>query len=75
MARFSNLSWLQRITLVLFVIMVANWAMVSITGYSLLGGDLFTLFFIVFFVLLGLTLIPPLVRRIVWRVRHRLLVA
>ena len=75
MARFSNLSWLQRITLVLFVIMVANWAMVSITGYSLLGGDLFTLFFIVFFVLLGLTLIPPLVRRIVWRVRHRLLVS
>ena len=75
MAGLSTLSRLQRITLILFVIMVANWVMVSTTGYSLLGGDLFTLFFIVFFVLLGVTLIPPVVRRVVWRVRYRLLVS
>ena len=75
MAGLSTLSRLQRITLILFVIMVANWVMVSTTGYSLLGGDLFTLFFIVFFVLLGVTFIPPVVRRVVWRVRHRLLVS
>src|SRR5438128_579782 len=54
--------------------MVANWVMVSTTGYSLLGGDLFTLFFIVFLVLLGLTLIRPLIRKLVWRVRNRLFV-
>ncbi len=65
---------LQRITLILFVIVVTNWIMSAATGYSLLGGDLFTLFFILFFILLGLTFIPPLVRKVVWRVRNRLLV-
>ena len=74
MTRFSKLSRLQRITLILFVIMVANWAMVSTTGYSLLGGDLFTLFFIVFFVLLAVTFIRPLTKKLVWRVRNRLFV-
>jgi sigma-B regulation protein RsbU (phosphoserine phosphatase) len=72
--RLSKLSRLQRITLILFVIMVANWAMVSTTGYSLLGGDLFTLFFIVFFVLLAVTVVRPLAKKLVWRVRNRLLV-
>jgi len=60
---FSQLTWLQRITLILFVTVVVNWVVASITGYSLLGGDLFTIFLIVFSVLLGLTLIRPLMRR------------
>jgi len=60
---FSQLTWLQRITLILFVTVVVNWVVASTTGYSLLGGDLFTIFLIVFSVLLGLTLIRPLMRR------------
>src|SRR5262247_2016651 len=44
------------------------------TGYSLIGSDLFTILFIVFLVLLGITLVRPLVRKLVWRVRNRLLV-
>jgi len=60
---FSQLTWLQRITLILFVTVVVNWVVASITGYSLLGGDLFTIFLIVFSLLLGLTLIRPLMRR------------
>src|SRR5215467_2713056 len=71
---FSRLNRLQRITLILFVIVVTNWVMVSSTGYSLLGGDLFTVFFIILLVLLALTLIRPLMRKLVWRVRNRLLV-
>src|SRR6266850_6386347 len=70
----SRLTRLQRITLILFAIVVTNWLMVSTTGYALLGGDLFTFFFIVFLVLLALTLIRPLMRKVVWRVRNRLLV-
>src|ERR1700741_1253421 len=48
--------------------------MVSAIGYSLLGGDLFTIFFIVFLVLLGITLLRPVMRKLTWRVRNRLLV-
>src|SRR5262249_28847057 len=44
------------------------------TGYSLIGSDLFTILFIVFLVLLAITLVRPLVRKLVWRVRNRLLV-
>ena len=61
-----KLTRIQRITLILFIIAVTNWLMVSTTGYSLLGGDLFTFFFIVFLVLLGFTLFRPL-RKVLWR--------
>src|SRR5262245_4740468 len=71
---FSRLNWLQRITLILFLTVVLNWIGFSTTGYSLIGGDLFTILFIVFLVLLGVTLVRPLVRKLVWRVRNRLLV-
>src|SRR5215813_1901546 len=71
---FSRLNWLQRITLILFATVVLNWIGLSTTGYSLIGGDLFTILFIVFLVLLGVTLVRPLVRKLVWRVRNRLLV-
>jgi phosphoserine phosphatase RsbU/P len=71
---FSRLNWLQRITLILFATVVLNWIGFSTTGYSLIGGDLFTILFIVFLILLGVTLVRPLVRRLVWRVRNRLLV-
>src|SRR5215831_16465751 len=71
---FSRLNWLQRITLILFATVVLNWIGFSTTGYSLIGGDLFTILFIVFLVLLVVTLVRPLVRKLVWRVRNRLLV-
>jgi phosphoserine phosphatase RsbU/P len=58
----------------LFVTVVVNWLIASITGYSLIGGDLFTILFIVFLVLLVITLFRPVVRKVVWRVRNRLLV-
>lgn len=55
------MSRIQRITIILFVIVVTNWAMVNFTGYTLIGGDLFTVFLIVFLILLVLSLIRPLV--------------
>jgi phosphoserine phosphatase RsbU/P len=70
----SRLTRLQRITLVLFAIVLANWLMASTTGYTLLGGDLFTVFLILFLVLLSLTLVRPLARKVLWRVRNRLFV-
>src|SRR5947207_553199 len=69
-----KLNRLQRITLILFAIVVTNWIMTSATGYSLLGGDLFTVFLIVFLALLSLSLIRPIVRSVLWRVRNRLFV-
>jgi hypothetical protein len=60
---------LQRITLVLFVIVVANWVVMSATGYSLLGGDLFTLFFIVFLVLTTIALAAAVMRKVRCRAR------
>ncbi|HEY2383889.1 MAG TPA: hypothetical protein VGK48_22160 [Terriglobia bacterium] len=48
-------------TMILFVIVVVNGVMVRFTGYTLIGGDLFTLFLIVFLLLLIVTLVAPLV--------------
>jgi uncharacterized membrane protein len=59
-----RLNRLHRITLVLFIIVVANWVAVSISGYSLMGGDLFTLFLIVAVLFLGLTLVWPAIKRL-----------
>jgi hypothetical protein len=47
----------------LFVTVVANWLTDRATGYALIGGDLFTVLFIGFFVLAALTLLPPLIRK------------
>src|SRR5262249_1710038 len=73
-SRLSRLSRLQRVTLILFVLVAANWVMESATGYSLLGGDLFTVFFVFFFALLCLTLLRPVMQKVLWRVRNRLFV-
>jgi hypothetical protein len=51
------LSRLQRITLILFVTVVGNWVVAWFTGYSLIGGDLFTFFLIVFLLLLVVSLV------------------
>jgi sigma-B regulation protein RsbU (phosphoserine phosphatase) len=74
MRLLSRLNWLQRITLILFVLVMANWITSSTVGYALIGGDLFTFLFVISVCLLALTLIGPIVRKIVWRVRNRLLV-
>jgi hypothetical protein len=61
MSFFSRLNRVQRMTMILFVIVVVNGVMVRFTGYTLIGGDLFTLFLIVFLLLLIVTLVAPLV--------------
>lgn len=61
MSFISRLNRVQRMTLILFVIVVANGLMIRFTGYTLIGGDLFTLFLIVFLLLLIVTLVAPLV--------------
>jgi uncharacterized membrane protein len=66
---FSRLTWIQRITIVLCVIVLTNWLMASATGYVILGGDLFTIFLIVFVIVLALTIVRPLIRRLLGRVR------
>src|SRR5882672_6040886 len=48
--------------------------MVVATGYSLMGGDLLTAAFVVSLTLLAFSFVPPLMRKVVWRVRNRLLV-
>ena len=58
-----RLTRLQRLTLVLFVIVVTNWILVSFTGYSLMGGDLFTVFFIVLLVLSTIVLAGTVMRK------------
>ena len=63
MPQLSRLNWIQRVTLILFVTVVANWLTDRATGYALIGGDLFTVLFIAFFVLAALTLLPPLIRK------------
>ena len=67
----DRLTRIQRITLVLFVIVVTNRVMVSATGYSLLGGDLFTFFFIVFLALSSVTLAGSVMRKVRCKVRNR----
>jgi hypothetical protein len=54
-----RLNRIQRMTLILFVIVVTNWAMTKFTGYSLIGGDLFTFFLIAFVFLLVVSLVWP----------------
>jgi hypothetical protein len=71
---FSRLNRIQRITFILFVTVVVNWLVASTIGYSLLGGDLFTILLIVFMLLFATTLIRPLMRTVLWRVRNRLFV-
>jgi sigma-B regulation protein RsbU (phosphoserine phosphatase) len=56
------------------VTVVANWIIASTTGYALLGSDLFTILFVVFLVLVSITLIRPIMRKVLWRVRNRLFV-
>ena len=67
MPQLSRLNWVQRVTVILFVTVVANWLTERATGYSLIGGDLFTVLFIGFFVLAALSLLPPLIRKFVVR--------
>jgi hypothetical protein len=67
---YSRLTRLQRVTLVLFVIVLFNWLMQASTGYSIAGGDLLTLFFIIFLVLLSLSLLRPFMQTTLRRLRN-----
>jgi uncharacterized membrane protein YuzA (DUF378 family) len=72
-SKLSRLTRTQCITLLLFVIIATNWGVEGITGYSILGEDLFVFFTIIFIALSVITLAAPLTHRLVWRVRNRLL--
>lgn len=72
--KFSRLARIQRITLILFVVLVTGELVAWTTGSTVLGGDLPILLWIVFAVLLSFMLLQPVTRRMVWRVRNRLLV-
>src|SRR5215467_7288987 len=74
MTLFRKLNWIQRITITLGAIVTANWVMASFTGYSLIGGDLFVIFFLGFLTLLAVLCLRPLTRWLLWRVRNRLFV-
>ena len=52
-----RLNRVQRITLILFLIVLANGVVASFTGYSLIGGDLYTFFLIVFLFLAVVSLL------------------
>lgn len=54
MSLLRKLNRLQRITLIFFIIVVTNWVVASLTGYSLIGGDLFVIFFLAFLALFTL---------------------
>jgi sigma-B regulation protein RsbU (phosphoserine phosphatase) len=70
----SRLNRYQRITLILFVILLADRALVFITNRPIPGNRLLLLFFIVSLILSVIVSLRPLVRRLLWRVRTRLLV-
>src|SRR5215831_7511878 len=74
MGLFGKLGRIQRITLILFAIVAANWAISSLTGYSLIGSDLFVIFFLAFFTLFAVLCLRPLSRWLLWRVRNTLFV-
>ncbi len=73
-SKLKGLTRLQRVTLILFVAMIVNSILDSTIGYQLLGGDLLGVLFTFSLFFLILSLIKPLTRRLVWRVRNRLLV-
>jgi phosphoserine phosphatase RsbU/P len=74
MSARARLTWIHRITLILFATVVVNQLVAWTAGYSLLGSDFFTVLLIFSLIILALTKVRPLVRRLVWRVRHRLLI-
>src|SRR5262245_40302767 len=70
----SQLSRFQRSIILLLLVLAANWVSATTTGYSILSGFVSAFFFVIFLMLLGLTFLRPLVQRLLWRMRTRLLV-
>jgi phosphoserine phosphatase RsbU/P len=66
---------LQRITLVLFIVVVINWILNRLTGYQILGGDLLNFLFVLFLIILILRSTRSIFRILLWRLRNRLLVS
>ena len=69
MARLSKLTRIQRLTLVLFIIVVVNAISVSTTGYAIAGGDVLTVLLIVCLILFAISGVRPLMRRLLKRGR------
>jgi hypothetical protein len=62
--KFPRPTRLQRITLILFVLTATHWIMRSTTGYSIIGGEVLTGFFLIFLVLFALSCLWPWGRKI-----------
>jgi len=73
-SKLRALPRLQRITLILFVIVVVNVILDATTGYQILGGDILNVLFCIALLILVLRMFRPLTRKILWRLRNRLLV-
>ena len=59
---------------VLFLAMIVNSILDATIGYQLLGGDAIAVLFAFSFLILAITSVRPLTRKLLWRVRNRLLV-
>src|SRR4030095_8705749 len=68
------LTWLQRITLFLLLIAVINRLIGAATGSIPLPGAVRVILVILLVVLIPFAILGPIVRRLTWRVRHRLIV-
>ena len=73
MTLLSRLNRTQRISAILLFILLANGVIGAATGYSV-GRIAAALLVAAFLILLPFAVLPPIVRKITWRVRYRLFV-
>src|SRR3954453_20693536 len=73
--KLKALTRLERITLVLFVIVIVNAILDNTTGYQIYGGDLLTLLFVISLCLLFIRSGRSMIRSLLWRLRNRLLIS
>src|SRR5262245_24695331 len=74
-AKLKTLTRLGRITLVLFLAVVANGILEYSTGYQLFGGDLLGVLFAISLCILLISWARRLTRKLLWRLRNRLFVS
>src|SRR5689334_11331130 len=73
--KLKALSRLERITLILFVIVVLNSFLDYFTGYQIYGGDLLFVLFCISLIILFIRSGRSMIRSLLWRLRNRLLVS
>jgi sigma-B regulation protein RsbU (phosphoserine phosphatase) len=73
--KLKALTRLERITLILFVIVVINAILDYFTGYQIYGGDLLDVLFVAGLIILFIRSGRSMIRSLLWRLRNRLLVS